>query len=254
MRENITKETSKRAVSTLKAAGIPEDHAEIAAELLWKFYLEEFKASKWPLSAVEDVRRGCGHKHLFEPEIRAEVKVFDNNMPGFRRQRKKWGVQLFVNDQPYQITFDCKDQTLIYICTLMRNKIGEKLYHHEFFNNSKGKTSKLKQKNTARWTRAVYNTLFPGNVSDFDTWINNIERAHGRPLHQGKSQANRTIKGDLASEPDTVVHHCVIDTRHDTNGDSYYNVDIDADSITLPESLERLVDDFYEIVGIAPSA
>lgn len=243
---NILEAKTMKATITLTQAGLTPEQARSTAELLRDIYLEGLHT---PLTAVNAV--DCKRGAATAPKVKAVIKLHDRDMSKQRRQKRKWGVMLLINNRPVPIAFGSKEGTMIYICTLLKNKIGERMFRHEIFNNSKGKHSKLSKSKSQKWLKAVYDTLFCGSNDDFATWSKKIQASRGHALDQGKSQACRKIKEALKLHPEALPH-CLVGTVTDGNRDSYYSIAIKGDDITVPETLEHLVDEFYEMVGIAP--
>ena len=101
------------------------------------------------------------------------------------------------------------------------------------------------------WLEKVFYTIYPSMHPPFEDWMQKIqdEKNPGHPLNQGKSQAVRKVQEALEEQPDG-RYYCVIDTRSDANGDSYYNIRIKPENIMIPEKMQYLVDEFYDMMGI----
>lgn len=140
---------------------------------------------------------------------------------------------------------------MIYVCSLIRQKMGKKMYLHEFHNNSKGNSHKAKFKSgkSEKWIKAVYQTFFPYAPREFRNWIDNIKDKHGNPLNQGKSQLCKKID-ELFRSQQSAIYFCSVTTREDEIGDSYYDIQIPAEKISIPENMQFLIDDFNELMGI----
>ena len=179
-----------------------------------------------------------------EPEIKVKITKIVTMKRKDGSEKTSWGIELTINDKAYPIHFGLKEEKMIYICTLLRTAIGLKMYLHEFHNNSKGKNSELKSSVTKKWLKDVYGVLFHGNSTDFDTWLKNIEDKNGRPLNQGKSNSNQTIKKTLNGEPDAIIDYCIINTLKDEKGDTFYNLGIKRENIEIHEEMKRLVNSF----------
>ena len=46
------------------------------------------------------------------------------------------------------------------------------------------------------------------------------------------------------------IYYCTIKTKEDEIGDSYYDIKIESDKITVPENMQFLLDEFYEMMNI----
>jgi hypothetical protein len=126
--------------------------------------------------------------------------------------------------------------------------MGEKMYIHEFFNNSKGTKSKFKRENSREWIQAIYRVLFANSDIDFDKWISNIINNNGRPLNQGKSQVNAKIDNALKDSQPNGIFYCILNTKKDSLSDSFYNMYLTPEDIIIPKELQFLIDQFEELV------
>ena len=253
-----------KAVDRLTQAGLSTDQAELAVETLWSIIETEFNTPDEETS--DEIAKGTVDKDYSsyirrdqttrfkpqtEPKVSAAIKRISVGVLKNGHERLHWGVEFQVNDEFFPIYFGSKHQTMIYVCTLLRAKLGEKLYLHEFFNNSKGLKSKFQRKKSMCWLEKVFYTIYPSMHPPFEDWMQKIqdEKNPGRPLNQGKSQAVRKVQEALEEQPDG-RYYCVIDTRSDANGDSYYNIRIKPENIMIPEKMQYLVDEFYDMMGI----
>ena len=186
-----------------------------------------------------------------KPNVSVEIKHVVKRVLKDGREKKEYGVVFTVNDEVFPICFGSKDQTMLYVCTLLRKKIGEKMYLHEFYNNSKGtsRNTKFKRGKSVKWLRAVYDSIFPHDAREFSEWIQKVEEAHGRPLNQGKSQSTKVVEEAMKSQS-SGIYYCTIKTKEDEIGDSYYDIKIEPDKITIPENMQFLLDEFYEMMNI----
>ena len=248
---NLIADTTMKAASTITESGLPE---EKAAKELWYVYLNALKGLnafyKTPHATGEVIDFVCGKKTV--SSVKAEIKQIYDKKPNGRRQRKKWGVCLTIDNTTIEIPFGGKEQTMIYVCALLRNKIGERMYRHEFINNSKGHKSRLNRKKSYIWLKSVYDALFKSCSIDYNTWINKIHSDNGHALDQGKSQVNNVIKNALKGHPEAISYGTV-NTHKDENKDSFYSIEIESDNITIPKDLEFLVSNFYDMVDLKPA-
>ena len=204
---------------------------------------------KYAPSLKRDQRRRTQPKEM--PTISVEIKHIVKTVLKSGREKKEYGFVFMVNDEEFPICFGSKDQTMLYACTLLRQKMGEKMYLHEFFNNSKGSSSKAKFKKgkSEKWLKAVYEAIFPHDAREFSDWIGKVKETHGRPLNQGKSQSSKRIEEILASQS-SAIYFCSVNTREDEIGDSFYDIKIPAEKITIPENMQFLIDEFNDLMGI----
>ena len=255
----------QKAVERLTEEGFTEDQAKIAARVLWNLLVSEFNlpnkttsdeialgAVDWHYSSniTQEQRRRL--KPEQEPSIRAEIKRVVARVLKNGREKKVWGVEIQVNGQSFPINFGSKDRTMLYICTLLREKLGEHLYIHEFYNNSKGRKSRFSRTRSRAWLKAVFNELFPAMDKTFDEWIEKIEETKGRPLNQGKTQATNLIEDTLTNQQPDGIYYSILRTQEDKAGDSYYDIRINPENIIVPQELSYLVDEFYEMTDTPP--
>lgn len=183
-----------------------------------------------------------------KPAISVEIKKFEKeNTQGRKSKVEKtekkykmlYGVIFRVNGEEYPIHFDT-DQSMLYICTLLRMKMGEKLYIHEFRNNEKGKNSKYQKATSEKWLKQSYEIIFPeGERSqDFIYWIKKVA-VDGQPLNQAKAQASKKITKLLPKETGA-DQYCRIQTEL-KKGDSYYYILLEPDEIIVPDEMKYLL-------------
>lgn len=183
--------------------------------------------------------------------VSVEVKQIVKRVLKNGREKKDYGVVFMVNHQEaHPVRFGSKDQRMLYLCTLLRKKIGEKMYLHEFYHNSKGQShkSRFKRGTSTNWLKAVYDAIFPNDGRDYADWIEKAKS--GRPLHQGKTQSNSSIAKALGEE-NPGLYYCVVNTIEDEIGDSYYDIKISPENIIIPHELQFLLDRFDQLMGLA---
>ena len=204
---------------------------------------------KYAPSLKRDQRRRTQPKEM--PTISVEIKHIVKTVLKSGREKKEYGFVFMVNDEVFPICFGSKDQTMLYACTLIRQKMGEKMYLHEFFNNSKGSSSKAKFKKgkSEKWLKAVYEAIFPHDARKFSDWIGKVKETHGHPLNQGKSQSSKLIEETLDSQS-SAIYFCSINTKEDEIGDSFYDIKIPSEKISIPEDMQFLIDDFDDLMGL----
>lgn len=194
------------------------------------------------------------YRHFQPKEMSAvsvEIKHIVKKVLKSGREKKEYGFLFRINGEVYPICFGSKDQTMLYACTLLRQKMNEKMYLHEFYNNDKGRSplARFKRQNSRRWLNAVYDSLFPHDTRDFRNWIENVENKRARPLNQGKSETTRHLAALLESQP-AGFSHCAVNTREDALGDSYYDVMIEPERIILPDEMLFLINDFSDLMRL----
>ena len=187
------------------------------------------------------------------PQMSAEIKRLQIRT---RRDGTKvygWGIEFCVNGESFPIYFGEKHQTMIYVCALLRAKVGEKMYLHEFYNNGKGRKCKFQRNRSKEWLEQVYHILFPTKNKDYDTWVAKIDKGRGRPLNQGKSQIIRKVQELLYEQQPDGIYYSMVNTLADENGDSYYSIRLEPDSIIVPKEMQPLLDMIDDIIVDSPS-
>lgn len=240
----------KKAKTQYMPNGFSEKFAKAARynnpQYLWawmvnhKTYAPELKRNKLRRPQPEEA-----------PTISVEIKHIVKAVRRDGTTKKSYGFVFKVDDEAFTIIFGSKDQSMLYLCTLLRQKMGEKMYLHEFYNNTKGDSSKAKFKKlmSDKWLKAVYDSIYPFDARDFKEWIGKVRSGNGRPMNQGKSQSSRQLEELFESHP-SAIYYCTISTREDEVGDSFYDLKIPSNMITVPENMQFLIDDFEELMGI----
>lgn len=211
--------------------------------------VQGYYETKYAPSLKRNINRHTQPKE--KPTVSVEIKQIVKKVLKSGKEKKEYGFIFRVNDEVFPICFGSKDQTMLYACTLLRQKMGEKLYLHEFYNNDKGKSplTRFHKEKSQKWLKAVYNCLFPCDLRDSINWIENVEKRRARPLNQGKSQIARRLE-NLFETQNTGIYYCAINTREDALGDSFYDVMIEPDKIIIPNEWQFLINDFKHLMGI----
>ena len=189
-----------------------------------------------------DYNRRFGPK--YKPSLRISVKKITAKLYG--KDSKKYGVEIEVNGTSYTIYFKSKDQTMLYLTTLLRHKIGQPLYIHELYHNSKETHSRYRREKSKPWLRSVYNNIYRYASKSFDEWFNGVDERHGKALHQGKSRVVDIIKTTLHESPEA-IEYCTINTLKDCNQESYYCVKCSPDDIVLDQEMQKLCSEFERL-------
>lgn len=214
-------------------------------ELLWGVCSDYFSASS-PTAEAKAEPKAVMH-HDVRVEIRKMVKRTYKN----GREKREYGVVFAVDGVKVEMPFGLKDEAMIYVCALLRQKKGERLYLHEFYRNSKGRKSKYTRESSQVWLKGVYDTLYSNSSKDFAAWERGVRNvrlnrktgeelscgAMGHGLAQAVSHLRRNIKITLAEWPE-VAAMCTVATSQDENKDTFYGLGIEPDMIVLPEELD----------------
>lgn len=171
-----------------------------------------------------------------KPTISVEIKQVVKQTLKSGREKTAYGFVFTIDDETYSVYLGGKEQTMIYACALLRQKMGQKMYRHEFINNSRGLSpeTEFTREKAKPWIKKIYEFLFKNDSCEFAKWYSKLETNSGQPLNQGKSQINSKIKDNL---PESAVYFCKVNTKSDDLGDTYYDIQIPAEKITVPEEL-----------------
>ena len=154
--------------------------------------------------------------------------------------KKDWGVEIMIDGTPIPVYFGSTAATMVYICTLLKQKMGLKLERAAFKKPLPAKGSFAKKDDEVIWLENVYHKLFIGNDEDFETWYPKMKVSSCHAINQGKSASNRAIKAHLFDFPNS-IYYCSIRTLGKRNENSYFSLDIPAENIKVPEELNSLI-------------
>ena len=176
---------------------------------------------------------------LEAPKIKVSIVKMPEQwkLPEGMRTKELWAIKINVNGESFNIKVGSKDQRMVYVCTLIRQKLGEHMYLHEFFRNGRGRHCKFTKQGSKEWLRDVYNLLFNHPARDFSEWMRKVEdiENRGRSINQGKSQINAYIKDRLKAFELDVSEMPIIDKMEDEHQDSYYTTYLQPEDIEIPE-------------------
>ena len=176
---------------------------------------------------------------LEAPKIKVSIVKMPEQwkLPEGRRTKELWAIKINVNGESFNIKVGSKDQRMVYVCTLIRQKLGEHMYLHEFFRNGRGRHCKFTKQGSKEWLRDVYNLLFHHPARDFSDWMARVDDTEnrGRSINQGKSQINAYIKDRLKAFELDVSEMPIIDKMEDEHQDSYYTTYLQPEDIEIPE-------------------
>ena len=188
-------------------------------------------------------------KYSEEPNIKTTVEI--KKVPDYSdsgRFRKKWGLELTVGKEKIQVPVGNKAQLMIYVCTLLRIRNNERLYLHEFYNNSQGRKSPYQLKSSRVWLKSVYNFLYryESRPRPYEDWEKKNQDMNdlGRPLHQGKGRLNDALRDALQGQPEYIVEKFLLNSVSKKR-DTYYDIKIRPQNIIVPEELKKLCGEFY---------
>lgn len=240
------------AIALLKEQGISSHDAPRIANRMWELFTET-------LNAPDDISSARAARSALDGEfakvikrkkvkqtppahdmnIKVEVKEVTRKTTKNGTAKKSYGVAITVDDKTCEIYLGGNPQTFLYIATLIRHKNGEPFYIHEIYNNSKGTKSSYKREKSKPWLTALYNELLYLPETSFSKWADKVKEQHGRTVSQGKSNANSAVTEALG-ELNPALYYCLLTTKEDKLGDSYYTLNIDPDNIVIPHKIEEL--------------
>ena len=164
----------------------------------------------------------------------------------YNKDSQKYGVEIEVNGKPTTIYFKSKDQTMLYLATLLRHKVGHPLYNHELYHNSRDTKSRYRREKSRPWFKKLYNIIYRYPTKTYEEWIDGVDKNHGRPLHQGKSRVVSHLKAALNDNQDA-IYYCVPIAIKDRNQDSYYTVKCSPDEIIVDQEMQKLCSEFERL-------
>lgn len=236
---------AQRALDLIKSEFDEDDMHDILMEILSTYgQVPDVESSSNIVEGIvndkysDNLRRD--HYKRFEPKKRPHIKIHVKRVTTTTRSKasNKYGVEIAVDDKAVSIYFKSKDQTMLYIASLICRKIGRPLYLNELYDKSLF-GPKQKRENLKPWLKDLYNTIYLYPSKTFEEWFDGINKQRGRPIHQGKSQVNTKIEMTLKDMSDA-IYYCILNTHKDSRGKSYYWLNCSADEIELNSEIELL--------------
>ena len=181
------------------------------------------------------------YKSRNKPSIRPNItititKVVSRELKN--RTKMAWGMEIDIDGNVVPVYIGSIAAAMVYICTLLKQKMGTHLYRSAFKRSMVEKNSLVKRHKDIIWLEQVYKTLFPGTQEDFKTWYKNMQENSCHYINQGKAEACRKIKKYLVKHQNATPF-CIIETCKDK--ETYYNIDVPAENIIVPAELEDLI-------------
>ena len=162
------------------------------------------------------------------PEVKIELKKIPTTFRG--RLKHKYGVEIHVGDEVVAVDFGSKNCTMIYLCTLLQQKNNCPLRRAHF---------QIAPSSTkVQWMRIVYDTIFPSDATDFDSWYNRLCQNGHRGVNQGKSNCNSKISKALKSYIMAAKFCEIQSVKKDDH--TFYQIDIPSEKIIIPSELEEI--------------
>jgi hypothetical protein len=177
-----------------------------------------------------------------KPAEKPNLKIYIERIPYIdgrgNKNREKYGVRICAGSFEQKILFEETTQTMVYIATLLRHKMGEKLFVHEFRNNMTGTAGA--RESAKRWLKKIYTTIIKPENSEFDKWIDSISSAKnaGKKLNTAASSSKRVVKESLEMYPDALYYSLLISERCAADG-AYYTFNCSPDDIIVCGELQE---------------
>ena len=157
-----------------------------------------------------------------------------------REIKKAWGMEISIDGTDIPVYIGSTPAAMVYICTLLKQKMGTHLYRSAFKRPLPDKNSPIKRHHDVIWLKRVYEKLYPGASADFDNWYSDKQKNSCQFINQGKSEAIRQIKASLYGF-ENALPFCIVETCKDEP--SHFFIDIPADCIIIPKEMEELIND-----------
>jgi hypothetical protein len=159
-----------------------------------------------------------------------------------KRVRKVWGVEITVENVSVPIYFGSTDAAMVYICTLLKQKMGS-IFSRDFFKHALvAPHLNTPRHKDVQWLEKVYRTLYPGANKDFHDWYKGMKKGSCHGVSQGKAAAVRIVGKNIIRLNAKACYYCAIQTQELTNDESYYYLAIPSENITLSKELMTIVD------------
>ena len=239
-----------RVLSCLDKHGIPESKRQVVASELMDIFAEMFSIpAKEEAKAI--AKSICDNKSdailidkysRMRPADKPNLKIYIERIPYIdgrgNKKREKYGVRICAGSFEQKILFEETTQTMVYIAALLRHKMSEKLFVHEFRNNMTGTAGT--RESAKRWLKKIYTTIIKPENSEFDKWIDSISSAKnaGKKLNTAASSSKRVVKESLEMYPDAIYYSLLISERSTTDG-AYYTFNCSPDDIIVCGELQE---------------
>ena len=187
----------------------------------------------------EYIKSVCGTK-----AAKVTISIKEISVLRYRRETTLYGIEIGVNDTKIPIHLGDKTQTILYIAALIRFKMGQPLYLHELYRNSRGSQSIYKREKTYNWFSQIFDVIF-GKTAIFNDWANPARKDKPQPrsghdFNQAKSALFDKLKKKLGSEMEFALDYCCLHDACDANNDTYYTFHCSPEDIILDETAQKL--------------
>lgn len=159
---------------------------------------------------------------------------------GKYKVKQEWGVEIGVDGEVVPVYIGSTAAAMVYICTLLRHRIGDKLFRGYFRLPLAFKQKTGREGSYLLWIEQVYQKLYPGASVGFDDWYRKMQLDSCRFINQGKSESARVINRCLVSHP-AAIYYCCLQKGQTEGRDTFYYFDLPAESIVVPSDFEDLL-------------
>ena len=241
---DITESDLTKLFSCLDKHGIPKSKRQLVASELMNIFTEMFR-----IPAKEEAKviakSTCNNKpdaimidknNRMKPAEKPNLSLYIERIPYIdgrgNKKREKYGVRICAGSFEQKILFSETTQTMLYISTLLRHKMGRKLYAHELRNNSAGTNGG--RKITKQWLKKIYTTIISPKFADFDKWMESISNVDGKggKLYNAVAGTKRHIKSGLNLYPDA-LYYCVLNSEPSPADGTYYTFNCSPNDIIV---------------------
>lgn len=177
------------------------------------------------------------HKYGDRPDITIKVTRILPNLQ--KRVRRVWGVEITVGDVTTPIYLGGAEPSMVYICTLLKQKMGTRLSREVFKRMHLDQRLRSYRHSDIFWVERVYSKLYPHPRKKFDDWYKSLRNNSWHAISQGKGAANRAIKSGLKHILGA-LYYCKLHDDQGPNETCYY-VDVPSENIQLPPEFEELI-------------
>ena len=182
------------------------------------------------------------HNGRYKPSVKPDIKIYIERIPYIdgrgKKMREKYGVRICAGSFEQKICFEETTQRMVYIATLLKHKMGKRLYAHELHNNSAGNSGVREV--AKQWLKKIYTTIISPDNSSFEKWIESVrERANaGRRLNNAISRTKHIITKGLEAYPDARYYSLMVSHRDSEKG-VYYTLNCAPDDIIICGELQE---------------
>lgn len=193
---------------------------------------------------IDDEKSGAlalDHSARTSSASRPHITIVVSKVPSKQLKnstKKVWGVEITVDGTTIPVYMGSTSATMVYISTLLKKKMNTHLMRDSFKKNVSNSPI-TKRHADVLWLAGVYEQLFPGISEGFDTWYNKSKQNSCHAISQGKGHANRSIMTYVGSDFPEAVRYCQLQTKDEKNKNCYFDIDVPAKDIILPEEFEH---------------